>query len=191
MKHMLVCFFITGLVACNKEVGDTPSFPKMRYSELNDVRIGFGQQKMIDIDGDNSTDLLFTTVLVGDPVLKRDRKQYYVNASFDTFLLTDAIEQTPIFKIGEVIPIGNPPGLNWFNASSVVLVEKIIELDDPAHWEGNWKNATHRYLAVQLRKDNKRYNGWVEISVEIDLGQMVLHRAAISEEPGRSVRAGH
>jgi len=44
-----------------------------------------------------------------------------------------------------------------------MLAEKIIEEAGPDHWEGNWKNASHKHLAIQLRKGDLRYNGWVEL----------------------------
>jgi hypothetical protein len=84
-----------------------------------------------------------------------------------------------------------PIGYNWFNASSVMLAEKIIEEAGPDHWEGNWKNASHKYLAIQLRKDDLRYNGWVELSFKTDTEELTLHRAAITTEPGKTITAGY
>jgi len=90
-----------------------------------------------------------------------DKRRYFVTASFDVFSLVNEQEETPALNKEDAITISNPPGFNWYNASSLVLAEKFIEETGPAHWEGNWKNADHKYLPVQVRKNNFRHNGWV------------------------------
>lgn len=181
------------LTACDdKDIIQPPIqvHPQMRYTELNNVTIKFGQQKSLDIDGDNTKDLLFSTVLVGDPIARVDKRRYFVTASFDVFSLVNEQEETPALNKEDAITISNPPGFNWYNASSLVLAEKIIEETGPAHWEGNWKNADHHYLPVQVRNNNLRYNGWVEVSFKMDSGELILHRAAVAVEAGRDVKAG-
>ena len=194
MKKIFVSLLPVFLIACNKEISSPPAppvYPTMHYTDLGNVSIKFGQQKVINLDGDNTIDLLFSTVLVGDPVLRRDRRQYYVNAGFDVFLLTNNLEQTPILNSGDGITKNDQTGYNWFNASSVLLAEKIIEETGPDHWEGNWKNADHKYIPVQVRKNNLRYNGWVEASFRTVSEELVLHRAAIATEAGKTVKAGY
>lgn len=194
MKKYLLLLLPVLIMACekkNRPVQPTPApHPQMQYTNLNNVSIKFGQLQMLNLDGDNVMDLLFSTLLVGDPVLKRDRRQYFVSASFDMFLLTNINEQTPLFNNGDKITIADPAGHNWFNASSVLLAEKIIEETGPDHWEGNWKNASHKYLGVQLRKGDLRYNGWVELSFKTDTEELILHRAAIAKEPGKTITVG-
>lgn len=63
-------------------------------------------------------------------------------------------------------------------------------MSEPVHWAGLWKNATHRFLPVQIKRNGQFYNGWIEISFDILNEKLVLHRTAISTEPGREVRAG-
>jgi hypothetical protein len=197
MKKYLLLLLPILFMACekkNRAVQPIPipvSPPQMQYTDLNNTPVRFGQWQMVNPDGDNITDLLFSTVLIGDPVLRRDRRQYFVSAGFDVFLLTDANEQTPLFNSGDKITIANTPGYNWFNASSVVLAEKIIEETGPDRWEGNWKNANHKYLAIQLKKGDLHYNGWVELSFKTDTEELVLHRAAMTTEPGKTITAGY
>jgi hypothetical protein len=193
MKKILLLLFPVLLISCEKEINNKPlppAHPQMKYTDLGNVSVKFGQHKAINLNGDNITDLFFTTMLVGDPVLRRDRKQYYVNADFDTFILTNDEEQIPVLNNGDAITINDHTGYNWFNASSVVLAEKIIEETGPDHWEGNWKNADHKYLPVQVRKNNLRYNGWIEASFKTGSEELVLHRAAIATEAGKDIKAG-
>lgn len=181
------------LAACDdKDIIQPPPqvHPQMRYTELNDVSIKFGQQKSLDIDGDFMKDLLFSTMLVADPISRVDKKRYFVTASFDVFSLINEQEETPALSMGDTITIINLLGFVWHNANSPVLAEKIIEETGPDHWEGNWKNAMHNFLPVQVRKNNLRYNGWVEVSFKKDSEELILHRAAVSVEAGKDVKAG-
>jgi hypothetical protein len=194
-KILLVILLSVSLAACQKEIVYTRPIlpephPEMVYTDLGNVSVKFGKQKAVDIDGDNAIDLLFSTMLVGDPILRRDKRQYYVNAFFDVFLLTNDHEETPALNYRDAITIGNHTTFNWYNASSVVVAEKIIEQTGPVHWEGNWKNADHKYLAVQLRKADLLYTGWVEASFKADTEELILHRAAIAVKPGKNIKAG-
>jgi hypothetical protein len=45
-------------------------------------------------------------------------------------------------------------------------------------------------LPIQIKKDNKRFNGWVELSFDMDAEKVILHRAAISKLPESQVIAG-
>lgn len=190
MKKIFILLLpVLFFTACDdKEI--TAPHPEMRYTELNNVPVKFGQHKSLDLDGDNMQDLLFSTVLIGDPIARVDKRRYFVNGAFDAFSLVNAGEETPPLHNGDAITISNPPGFNWYNASSLMLAEKIIEETGPDHWEGNWKNTDHKFLPVQLRKNQLRYNGWVEISFKMDAEEVILHRAAIAKEPGKDVIAG-
>ena len=71
--------------------------------------------------------------------------------------------------------------IDMFEASSVELVRKVTVMDASVFWESNWKAATRKYLPVQVIKNNQRFNGWVELTVDIVNEKVVLHRAAISK----------
>jgi hypothetical protein len=194
MKNIFVLLFtVLLLTSCDdKDTIQPPPrpHPQMRYTDLNNVAIKFGQQKSLDIDGDNIKDLLFSTVLVADPIARVDKKRYFVTVSFDVFSLVNEQEETPALNSGDTITINNHAYFNWYNANSIVMVEKIIEETGADHWEGNWKNADHRYFPVQVRKNNLRYNGWTEVSFKMDTQELVLHRAAIAVEAEKDVEAG-
>ncbi|MEI9910200.1 MAG: hypothetical protein WDO71_11255 [Bacteroidota bacterium] len=194
MKKIVVFLLpVLLIIACNDKeivIQPLPTHPQMKYTDMNNLSIQFGQHKTLNMDGDHTDDLLFSTMLVGDPIFRVDKRKYFVSAAFDVFLLINGGEETPALNAGDAITIQNHPGYNWFNANSPVLAEKIIEENGPDHWEGNWKNADHKYLPVQVRKNNLRYNGWVELSFNTGSGELILHRAAISLEAGKTVKAG-
>lgn len=75
-------------------------------------------------------------------------------------------------------------------ANGIVLVEKIIEETAPVHWEGIWKDVSHKYIPVQILKNNNRYNGWIEVSFSTAAGEFILHKAAIATQPNRDIKAG-
>jgi hypothetical protein len=193
MKKYLAMIGVVALAGCDKQKHILPppaQHPAMEYTALNNVTVKFGQHKEVDIDGNNSTDLLFSTVLVGDPIGRVDKRQYFINGFFDAFSLVNEQEQTPVLNNGDAITIKKQTGFNWYNASSIMIAEKIIGETGPARWEGNWKNADHKYFALQVRRGTLRFNGWVELSFKTATGEFVLHRAAISKEAGKDIIAG-
>jgi hypothetical protein len=194
MKKFSVLVVVVLIISsCEKESTNQPppsTHPQMRYTDLNNVSVKFGQLKTLDINGDNTIDLWFSTMGVGDPLFRRDKNRYYANAAFDVFSLVNDGEETPVLNNGDSVTIRKHPGFEWYNASSIILAEKIIEETGTAHWEGNWKNANHKYFAVQVRKNDLLYNGWVEASFKTDTEELILHRAAVATEPGKGIIAG-
>ena len=45
-------------------------------------------------------------------------------------------------------------------------------------------------MGVQVEKEGKVFQGWIELSFDQAAQKLVLHRAAISREPGKTIRAG-
>lgn len=179
------------LSACRKDPQpQTPvDHPVMQYLNLQDESITFGKIKKIDINSDGTDDFLVSTLLVGDPILKRDRRQYYVSSGTESRLLNDFNDQSPVLNKGDQVMLQHPAYL-WLEVSSILLAEKIIPETGASFWQGTWKQAIRKYLPVQVKKNGDIYNGWMEISFDMALEKIILHRAAISTEPGKTVRAG-
>ncbi|HEX7844899.1 MAG TPA: hypothetical protein VF476_03800, partial [Chitinophagaceae bacterium] len=74
--------------------------------------------------------------------------------------------------------------------SEVFLGEKIIGVNQPVYWQGPWKDVSHKFLAVQIVKNDLKYNGWIELTFDTANERLILHRAAISTEAGKEVKAG-
>lgn len=180
-------------VACKKEkvLPVTPpaaSHPVMTYKSLGNVEVKYGQSQYVDIDNDGSTDFKFAVLLVGDPVLQRDRIQFYANSGIKRNLLNNQADESPILNKGDSIgKVHN--GYTWWEISAIVLAEKIVD-NHGSHWEGLWKDADHKYLPVQFEKNNKLYHGWIELSFHTNEEKLILHKAAVSTEEDKSVQAG-
>ena len=192
MKHILSLAMLTlSLTSCYRDsTGYLEQQLNMRYTELKDAEMGPGVTKRVDLDGDGTTDFSFNTLLVGDPVLMRDRLQFYVNSKIKTNLLNDNNDESPVFNKGEQIKLTHA-GYTWYEISAIVLTEKITPLSSPVFWQGLWKNAHHKYLPVQIEKTGGIYIGWIELSFNQVTQKLILHRAAISTLPNTPVKAGY
>jgi hypothetical protein len=190
-KILIVITASISIVACSKKPPLNPpvsSHPVMSYKILAGKEVKYGQSQYIDIDSDGSTDFKFSVLLVGDPILQRDRVQFYANSGIKRNLLNNQVDESPMMNKGDSISkLHN--GYTWWEISSIVLAEKIVD-NNGSHWEGLWKNADHKYLPIQIEKNSRLYHGWVELSFNTADEKMILHKAAISTEEDKSVQAG-
>jgi len=195
-KIALIASLCFALVACQKDPTVVPpvvtpppvSHPQMRYMDLHNAEVGFHQEKAVDVDGDGSTDFFFGVILVGDPILERDRLQYYAMSGVKCNLLNDADDQSPVLNKSDTVSISHS-GYTWWEISHILLAEKIITFTE-SHWEGLWKNANHQFLPIQIERNGKLFNGWIEMSFSIATERLILHNAAISVEEAKTVKAG-
>lgn len=192
-KSLIGMVIVLVLTACHKTPVKPPPVttphPQMQYKDLQDAEVRYHQGKAVDVDDDGATDFLFHVLLLGDAVLQRDRLQFYASSGIDRNLLNDAQDQSPVLNKLDVIS-NNLPGYTWWQISAIVLAEKIITYNGD-HWEGAWKNADHKYLPIQMKKQGKLYHGWIELSFNTASEKLVLHRAAISKEADKEVKAGY
>jgi hypothetical protein len=150
-----------------------------------------GTTQRIDLDEDGTIDFTFKTLLIGDPVLKQDRNAFVVGSTIETYLL--AIDNTETGKRlaeGDLISLMPPSGYDWFQVAMIVMTEKIVPESGAHYWRGEWKDASHHYLPIQIRREGLRYNGWIETSMDTNSERLILHKAAISTEPHKDVNAG-
>lgn len=188
--------FVLGIIvlfaACKKNDSNVQPIlqPPMQYIDLHDSTVQFGSYIALDLDRDKTTDVVFGTRLVGDPIGKVDKAQWLVSSSLNTNLLISNQEELPLLRFQDSIPVGNLPEHTWYNAANTVLVQKITSLIGSRHWDGLWKQATHHYVAFQLKQKEELLNGWVEVSFDPAGEQMILHRAALSQAKNRTILAG-
>lgn len=191
MKPLTISLILLVLFSSCQKEGDyfpLPSHPKMKYTNVNE-QVKFGSHAILDIDGNGTRDFIFSTLLVGDPVFQRDRRQYYINSTIETYLLVNGQEQSPVLNKGDRIA-SNHPGFNWFEISAIVLTEKIIPVASNPFWQGPWQQANRKYMPIQVKRGGQVFHGWVEMSFNITEEVLIIHRAAISTMPSVAILAG-
>lgn len=193
-KVIFILIIFVSLISCKK----TPvqpeqpieQHPQMLYKNLGDTTIAFARSASFDLDNDGSKDIYFTTLLVGDPITKQDKKQWYVQSSFYTNLPVNAAESIPMLSSHDDIPVHNFGGYAWYNASNILLAQKVLSNTEAPLWEGHWKAAQHRFIPIQINRSGKLYNGWVEISFSMTDEKVIIHRSGISKVENQAVNAG-
>ncbi|HEX6333104.1 MAG TPA: hypothetical protein VFZ78_02695 [Flavisolibacter sp.] len=169
----------------------TPGHPQMRITNLGDSVVTFGKGASFNLDGLDGKDVYFGTMLVGDAVYQQDKYLWLVSTSFYASLPVNEHESIPVMQYNDSIRTADFNGYNWYNASTIVLAQKVIGTTQPPFWAGDWKEASHRYIPVQLIRPDGFYNGWVEVSFSIQQERLVLHRAAVCRVPSTTIAAGN
>lgn len=194
MKKILLAAMTGALfIACNKGPLTIPAppvlqHPAMLYKDLHDSVVKYGRLQTVNVDNDGSYDFLFSVLLVGDPVLQRDRMQFYAHSRIKRNLLNSDIDESPMLNKGDSISKVHK-GYTWWEISAIVLTEKITDYNG-SFWQGRWKNADHKYLPIQVDKNKKLYHGWIELSFNAAEEKLILHKAALSKEEDKAVVAG-
>ncbi|MES2881653.1 MAG: hypothetical protein V4676_05850 [Bacteroidota bacterium] len=179
------------LSACKKDKPLSPvDPPDMQYTDLYNAEVKFNTSKTIDIDCDGKKDFGFGTMLVGDPIGQKDRRLYQAYSTIDAYYLNNEHEETPPLNKGDKISLLYS-GFEWNEISSLVLAEKVTLLSGETFWDGIWKNASHKYLPLHIKKNGLVYFGWIELSFDKAAEKIILHKAAISKKAGNEIEAGH
>lgn len=182
------------LLSCRKEeTARAPVVPVVETIniDLAQKEIKYGSPPvLLDFDNDGTRDFIFNVTLVGDPVLRVDKRKFMAGSGINTLFAVNASEQAPCMNKGDIIPLGNFKGYEWNLVLSVVLVERWENTAGEISWFGNWKAAVKKYLPFQININNKRHIGWVELSIDIANQKVVLHKAAYTKEPEKAIKAG-
>ena len=195
LRFFLLFLILLTVISCKKERQEQDALPipevQMEYFNFNNREIKAGTSGFsVDLNHDGRKDIAFSTLLVGDPINQVDKFQFLVQSNIKVNLPVKVGEEIPVMKNGDLIPLSNFEGYQWFELSSIILVQKIISFTQPPVWEGHWKSAVHRYLPYQIVGVDGIYNGWVELTVDIANEKVVLHKAAISRQPNKISKAG-
>jgi hypothetical protein len=190
-SFLVTVFAVVLFSSCKKKDNPVPVNAEMNYVNLSDRVVAYQQGAVhLDINNDNEVDLHFSVWLVGDPVLEQDKRQFRVSSGIHTRLAVHVNEETPVMEKGETVFLSSFNGYSWYEASSIILVQRIEEISGNVFWTGNWKTANKKYLPFQLLKNNQRYNGWIELTVDMVQEKIILHKAAYSKLPEKDIRAG-
>jgi len=189
---------LLSLAACRKD--DGPNGPKpnptpvpppaMLYTDLQNREVKQKQSQFIDLDKDGSTDIGFSTLYIGDPIEREDEVLFFAGSFIHSHLFVGEANDSPIFKKGDTIPVSPTKAYEWYQVAQVEMARKNIGEQGPPYWELGWRQVSHKFLAIQIVREAKRYNGWIEVSFDIPGEKLILHRAAICKEPEKNVPAG-
>lgn len=179
------------LFSCKKDDVVIIPQPVMEYTDLHDSVVQAGKPlSTFDFDGDGFSDLRFNVTLIGDPLLGQDKSQFRVSSGIHSKLPVNSAEHVPVMNRGDIIPLANFSGYQWWLVSSVVMVERVENTGGQIWWQGNWQGAIKKYLPFQMIKNGQRHNGWVELTVDEQGEKIILHRLAMSKEPEKEIKAG-
>jgi hypothetical protein len=191
-KTIWLGFVLITAVACKKPRPEPPVQPppSMLVKDLADSSLAFGKHASFDLDDNGAKDVLFSTQTVGDPIEQKDKEQWMITVSFETSLPVNSTEHLPVLRYLDSIPLNDFSGYAWYNASSIILSQKTHPMTTPPYWEGDFKEASHRFVPIQIKKQGGLYNGWIEVSFSTTNEKLTLHKAAICKEPNKSIVAG-
>lgn len=196
MKEVITIFLcVVMFLSCKKTIIEekipSENHPPMHYKNFRDTGIGFTKWASFDLNDDGSKDIYFSTLLLGDPIAKQDKKQWNIQSSFFANLPVNDKETIPQLNKGDSIPVNNFSDYTWYNASNILLAQKVFhEYLAPPFWDGHWKAAQNRFVPIQIIQNDKRYNGWVELSFSMQTEKVILHRSGISKLENITVLAG-
>jgi hypothetical protein len=193
-RLVLIAVSFLTFISCKKE--DTQQLPpeeklEMEYFDLSNKEIkAFAPGFSIDVNHDGRNDLKFGTLLVGDPIEQVDKIQFFISTNIGICLPVNNNENIPVLSTGDSIVLDDFNGYQWFELSTIVLVQKVISDNNPDSWDGAWKDVSHKFIPFQVKNSDKRYNGWIEISVDISNEKLILHKAAIGKTADKIIYAG-
>ncbi|MHA4847331.1 hypothetical protein ACX0G7_24415 [Flavitalea antarctica] len=196
IKLSLIALTFLTLTACNKaDLPEPPkqpgdAFPEMLVTELNNREVTQQQSQVVDLNKDGVNDVVFSTWAIGDPVEQEDEILFFAATGTESSLMIGGDNMSPRFSKNETIAVTPPNGYEWYIVAQVELALKNIGNSIPPYWEKDWKDVSHKFLAVQVKRSGLLYHGWIELTMDTINSKLILHRAAIARQAGRAVRAG-
>ncbi|MCC6412417.1 MAG: hypothetical protein IT270_12200 [Saprospiraceae bacterium] len=184
-NYFFICLLALGFAACSIE--DPPPGPQMQYQNLQDALISFNQQQAVDLDQDGFDDLFFafepidaSSPIVGFTMRSFGRAEVYA----------DKGDSIPALEPGTFIRENPQAPWHWDAESNLLCTFDYTNLDITSGWRGHWADAQNRFLGVRLRRGDLWYPGWIRMSVDTTVYQLILHDAAISVVPADLIEAG-
>src|SRR6476469_2067775 len=128
-KYLFSALLLIIIAGCKKDTTDQPPpvpvHPVMIYKDLGNFEVSNGYSQNLDLDNDGITDCSFSVQLVGDPIMKVDKLQYYVFSRIKRNLLNDQNDESPMLNKYDLIK-NEHPGYTWYELSFILLTQKII-----------------------------------------------------------------
>ena len=196
MKQILLAalgvFIATLLASCEKDREiNAPAHPQMTYTDLSSRVVNITTPAGIDISGDGTSDVWLEIFYTRDQATNTDYHQFMVSSGETSRLMIQDAANAPVLAAGAAIGTQLTNGYEWRSPAQAGLAKRtLVQGTGAITWEGAWKNAQRRFLAVQVSGNGLVYNGWIELSFDTAAEKVILHRAAISREPAKDIEAG-
>lgn len=187
-KLSILAAFSLFLFSCTKDKEETPV--TLEYTNFNNTAITSTNHINIDINKDGVNDFYATTGLsdIGENV----HLQFLITAQGANRVLIQGEETPKLLEKDEVITKANQGNYEWSPINPALIVEKVMPMDPAASfWQGTWKDKSNKYLPVQVAKEGKIYNGWIQISFSSTTPfKIIIHDAAVSKVADVNIKAG-
>ena len=179
------------IIGCSKkEPISTPT--SIQYTNLNNTAVTTNNVLSIDLDNDGTVDFVVTKELRETNAGQDDILEFRVVAAQQNRVLVQA-DGTPARKEAGVFIRSEDDQLYTWDASTPAVIINRILTPDPAnsYWQGTWLQQYNKYLPVQLLKEGKKYNGWIQFSFSDVLpSRIIVHDAAYNKIAGQPIKAG-
>lgn len=179
------------IISCGKK--EPISTPKaIEYVNLNHTAVTTNNVLSIDLDKNGTTDFVVTKELRETNAGQDDILEFRVIGAQQNRVLVQT-DGTPARKdAGSIIRTEDEQGFSWDATTPAVIINRVLT-PDPAnsYWEGSWLQQFNKYLPIQLLKEGKKYNGWLQLSFSNELpSRIVVHDAAFNKIADQPIQAG-
>lgn len=188
---ILVAMTMMSIISCSEKEPISP--PKsILYINLNNTAVTSNNVLSIDLDSDGTTDFVVTKELRETDAGQDDILEFRVIAAQQNRVLVQD-NGTPARKeAGVIIRSEDENGYQWDATTPAVIINRMLT-PDPAnsYWEGSWLQQFNKYLPIQLLKEGKKYNGWLQLSFSDVLpSRIIVHDAAFNKIADQPIQAG-
>ena len=197
MKQILlaavIIFVATILASCEKDrdITTTPAHPQMTYRDLSSRVVNITTPAGIDISGDGTSDVWFEIFYTRDQASNTDYHRFVASSGETSRLMIRDATSATVLAAGAAISTQVANGHEWKSPAQAELAKRtLVQGTGAISWEGAWKDAQRKFLAVQVTQNNQVYNGWIELSFDTAAERVILYRAAISREAAKDIEAG-
>jgi hypothetical protein len=182
MKQLIFyCFSAIVLLQGCSSVNE-PDLETIVYIDLGDVKIGYNQTFIMDIDADGNAEFFSSTLLIANEV--GDHLNFLISP-YRYSQVQGNDNRMAILNESEQIKEGNL----FFKDLHPLAVKTITQ--NESYWSGEWMNAERNYAGIRFRLKGQGYHyGWVRMSVDKVNDVLIIHDMAYHSIQNSGIKAG-
>lgn len=186
-SRLWIIVFIS-FIACQSDENDSSDiYSDIYYQDLNDSAVSYLNPVIVDLNGDTTGDIRFTTSLIGR--IDGSTDLTFIAYPYGGVLFQINGEEIPVFQKDD--PIGSvPANANTWDRSFDILTAKRYFPDGDSAMIGSWKNVVNGYLPVKLTVNDTSHFAWIRLSVDSVSTKVILHDCAVNQTAGQPILAG-